>query len=212
MSALKSYSCSKCGAALVFEASQEILECPFCGTGFGSADFHGDELLDQAKSSLEQKAYAQAKEKYSAVLKVDPHCFDALLGLVLCEMGVPSVDSLENPNNIKNAKSPGIKTAIERARDNSGLRGAAYIDQIAELVLNAGKIKEAEASNSEVNDMDAKKVLKSASEENRFNKFPIVLHIVMAILFLASFPSFFLYLSSFNIFIASFDIISGLSS
>lgn len=63
MSVLKSYSCSKCGAALVFEASQEILECPFCGTGFGSADFHGDELLDQAKSSLEQKAYAQAKEK-----------------------------------------------------------------------------------------------------------------------------------------------------
>ena len=187
MSALKSYSCSKCGAALVFEASQEILECPFCGTGFGSADFHGDELLDQAKSSLEQKAYAQAKEKCNAVLKVDPHCFDALLGLVLCEMGVPSVDSLENPNNIKNAKSPGIKTAIERARDNSGLRGAAYIDQIAELVLNAGKIKEAEASNSEVNDMDAKKVLKSASEENRYNKVPIVLHIVMAILFLASF-------------------------
>ena len=165
MSVLKSYSCSKCGAALVFEASQEILECPFCGTG----------------------AYAQAKEKNNAVLKVDPHCFDALLGLVLCEMGVPSVDSLENPNNIKNAKSPGIKTAIERARDNSGLRGAAYIDQIAELVLSAGKIKEAEASNSEVNDMDAKKVLKSASEENRLNKVPIVLHIVMAILFLASF-------------------------
>ena len=50
MAGLKSYTCSKCAGVLVFECDQEYFDCPFCGTRFAALDFHGTEVMDQAKS------------------------------------------------------------------------------------------------------------------------------------------------------------------
>ena len=68
MAILKSYTCSKCAGVLNFDSDQEFFECPFCGTAFDVLDFHGDEVMEQAKSLLKNKSFDAAREKYKAVL------------------------------------------------------------------------------------------------------------------------------------------------
>ena len=96
MAVLKSYTCSKCAGVLLFDSDQEFFDCPFCGTKFNVVDFHGDEILEQAKASLEKKAFDAAKEKYRSVLENEPENFEALLGTVLCELRIKSIDELRD--------------------------------------------------------------------------------------------------------------------
>ena len=77
MAMLKSYTCSKCAGVLLFDSDQEFFDCPFCGTKFSAADFHGNEIMDQAKDCQRKRSFDAAKEKYYAVLENDPDNFDA---------------------------------------------------------------------------------------------------------------------------------------
>ena len=72
MAMLKSYTCSKCAGVLNFDSDQEFFECPFCGTAFDVLDFHGDEVMEQARSLLKNESFDAAREKYKAILKYDP--------------------------------------------------------------------------------------------------------------------------------------------
>ena len=72
MAMLKSYTCSKCAGVLLFDSDQEFFDCPFCGTKFSAADFHGNEIMDQAKDCQRKRSFDAAKEKYYAVLENDP--------------------------------------------------------------------------------------------------------------------------------------------
>ena len=52
---------------LLFDSDEEFFDCPFCGTKFSAVDFHGDEILDQAKDCLKKRAFDAAKDKYQFV-------------------------------------------------------------------------------------------------------------------------------------------------
>ena len=79
----------------MFDSDQEFFDCPFCGTKFDAIDFHQDEIVSQAEESLKEEAYSSAKEKYYSLLEKDPSDFEALKGLILCELKTPSLDSLK---------------------------------------------------------------------------------------------------------------------
>ncbi len=141
MSVVKSYTCSKCGAVLNFDSDREFFDCPFCGSKFNSGAFHSDELFSQAKAGLEQKAYELAKEKYQLILADDPHNFDALLGIVLCEAGVASVDGMEDPDNLQKADLDKVREAAGRAMNNSTVSEARFFELLSELAGKADEIK-----------------------------------------------------------------------
>ena len=101
MALLKSYTCSKCAGVLIFDSDQAYFDCPFCGTKFNVADFHGAELFSQASACLAQNDFIAAREKYKTVLDNEPDNFEALRGLVLSEAGLPSPEWLCNPINFK---------------------------------------------------------------------------------------------------------------
>lgn len=151
MPVLKSYTCSKCGAVLNFDSDQEFFDCPFCGSKFNSGAFHSDELFAQAKAGLEQKAYELAKEKYQLILTDDPHNFDSLLGIVLCESGVESVAEMEDPDNLKNADFDKVREATGRAMDNCTVDEAHFFELLQELADKAEEIKKAKNVKREVN-------------------------------------------------------------
>lgn len=101
MSLLKSYTCSKCAGVLMFDSDQEFFDCPFCGNRFDAVDFHEDEIMAQAGESLKEGAFSSAKEKFCSILEKDPSDFEALKGLILCDMKASDVESLESPDWIK---------------------------------------------------------------------------------------------------------------
>ena len=98
MAKLKSYTCSKCAGVLMFDSDQDFFECPFCGTAFNVVDFHADELLKQADECLAQSDFNTAKDKYGKILDNEPDNCRALLGMVLCEARVSSIEGLKDPD------------------------------------------------------------------------------------------------------------------
>ena len=112
MARLKSYTCSKCAGVLVFDGDQEYFDCPFCGTRFDILDFHGDEVMDQAKSLLKNKSFDAAREKYQAVLNYDPKNFEAHLGVVLCELNITSASCMEDPDSLPEYDVVKVRKAI----------------------------------------------------------------------------------------------------
>lgn len=134
MAVLKSYTCSKCAGVLLFDSDQEFFDCPFCGTKFNAVDFHGDEILDQAKDCLMKKSFDAAKDKYLTVLDNDSKNFDALLGLVLCELKISSAKELEDRNVLANSDLIAVKKALINAKRQLTKSEADYFDKIMDLI------------------------------------------------------------------------------
>lgn len=134
MAMLKSYTCSKCAGVLNFDSDQEFFECPFCGTAFDVLDFHGDEVIEQARSLLKNESFDAAREKYKAILKYDPKNFEANLGVVLCDLKVTSEDSLEFPDLLPEYDVVNVRKSILKAKRNTGKNGSSYFGKMYELI------------------------------------------------------------------------------
>lgn len=141
MALLKSYTCSKCAGVLIFDSDQAYFDCPFCGTKFNVADFHGAELFSQASACLAQNDFIAAREKYKTVLDNEPDNFEALRGLVLSEAGLPSPEWLCNPINFKKNNISSINKLIENAVAKTDGAEAAYFQKLSELVGMVNEIK-----------------------------------------------------------------------
>ncbi|MBR5943903.1 MAG: hypothetical protein IKZ94_03025, partial [Lachnospiraceae bacterium] len=134
MAVLKSYTCSKCAGVLLFDSDQEFFDCPFCGTKFNAVDFHGDEILVQAKGCLKKKSFDAAKDKFLTVLDNDPRNFDALLGIVLCELNVSSPEELKDRSVLVNRDLIPAKKAVINAKRQLPKNEADFFDKINDLI------------------------------------------------------------------------------
>ena len=134
MAVLKSYTCSKCAGVLLFDSDQEFFDCPFCGTKFNAVDFHGDEILDQAKDCLKKRAFDAAKDKYLIVLDNDSQNFDALLGIVFCELKISSAEELNDRSVLLNSDLIPAKKALINAKRQLPKDEADYFDKIMDLI------------------------------------------------------------------------------
>ena len=140
MKGLRSYSCLKCGGILNVDRGQELYDCPFCGTGFETVDFHRSDLMNQADDLLFHSDFRRAKEAYQDILSKQPGDFDALLGLVLCSGSITSVSKLENPVNLNKSDCAGMLKLLEDQAYNEG-SGAPYFAKLRELILLAEERK-----------------------------------------------------------------------
>ena len=134
MAKLKSYTCSKCAGILTFDSDQEFFDCPFCGNKYDIVDFHAGEVLDQARSLLEQKSFDAAKEKFGLVLDNDPHNFDALLGSVLCVLRLSSADELEDSSNLQGRDLTKAKKALTNTKRSSVGDKAVYFGKFISAI------------------------------------------------------------------------------
>ena len=140
MATLKSYTCTKCAGILMFDADQEILDCPFCGNRYDIAEFHADEVLDQANGCLKEGSFSAAKEKFGQILDNDPQNFDALLGTVLCLLKLDSPERLENFDNLSGGDLTEAKKAILKANRLSVNEKADYFSKMFSLIVSYEKI------------------------------------------------------------------------
>ena len=150
MAVLKSYTCSKCAGVLLFDSDQEFFDCPFCGTKFNAVDFHGDEISDQAKDCLKKRSFDAAKDKYLTVLDNDPQNFDALLGIVLCELNISSAEELKDRKVLVNSNLILAKKALISAKRSLPKSEADYFDKITDLINLHEKITRYEKRKTEL--------------------------------------------------------------
>lgn len=134
MAVLKSFTCSKCAGVLMFDSDQEFFECPFCGTGFDVVDFHADELLSQANECLSQSVFSAAKDKFGKLLEKDPCNKDALLGMILCEAKVTSIEGLKDYNFYSRCDLKAVRNAVDTAVKRAPEQAVPFFDKISDLV------------------------------------------------------------------------------
>ena len=150
MATLKSYTCTKCAGILMFDADQEILDCPFCGNRYDIVEFHADEVLDQANACLKEGSFSAAKEKFGQILDNDPQNFDALQGIVLCALKLDSPERLENSDNLAGGDLTEAKKAALRAKRLSVNKKADYFAKMYSLIVNYEKIVRFEKEKQEL--------------------------------------------------------------
>ena len=141
MSLLKSYTCSKCAGVLMFDYDQEFFDCPLCGNRFDAVDFHEDEIMAQAGESLKEGAFSSAKVKFCSILEKDPSDFEALKGLILCDMKASDIESLESPDAIDSTSISSLKNLITRLKRQAYLKDAEFFSHLINLIDLSDRLK-----------------------------------------------------------------------
>lgn len=79
----KNVICNKCGGQLTLDKEKKLYECRSCGVAYGASLFFGDPF-EKASEALKANDFTEADQRFSHILMMDPHAFDALLGRILC--------------------------------------------------------------------------------------------------------------------------------
>ena len=134
MAVLKSYTCSKCAGVLIFDSDQEFFDCPFCGNKFNVVDFHGDEILSQAKECLAKKSFDVASDKFNSMLENEPENFEALLGTILCELRIRSIKELSDRKVFEGRDLSKVKKLIINAKKQTPSGESKFFGKIMEII------------------------------------------------------------------------------
>jgi uncharacterized Zn finger protein (UPF0148 family) len=171
MSLLKSYTCSRCAGVLVFDYDQEFFDCPFCGTKFNAVDFHDDEIMTQAEESLKKEAFSSAKEKYDLILENEPSDFEALKGLILCEIKAASLESLNTPGIFDTVDIVSLKNLITRLKKQASIKDSAFFDQLLNLIDLSDRLKIYQNSINSLYDEDTRAEINKSFKDIESRKY-----------------------------------------
>ncbi len=173
MATLKSYTCSNCAGILMFDSDQEFFDCPFCGTKFIAVDFHDDEIKAQAEESLKKEAFSSAKEKYNLILENDPSNFEALKGLILCEIKAASLESLNTPGIFDSVDIVSLKNLITRLKKQASVKDSAFFDQLMKLIDLSDRLKIYQNSINSLNDENTREEINKSFDEIEARKYEV---------------------------------------
>lgn len=124
--------CIKCGGQLMMDKKRNLCECRFCGVAYGTSLFFG-EPNKRAKEALVKQEFSEADQRYSYMLMLDAHDFEALRGRVLCaaKWSSPRVESDISSFWVNNLRSR-VVYAIGKAREEDKPYFEKYIEMMDE--------------------------------------------------------------------------------
>lgn len=130
--------CIKCGGQLVMDDKRKLCECRSCGVAYGTSLFFG-EPNRKAKEALLKKEFNEADQRYSYMLMLDPHDFEALRGRVNCAAKWTCVNYNAEVTSfwVNNVRSR-VEYAYEKALDSD----KPYFVKYRELLEAYGKVLE----------------------------------------------------------------------
>lgn len=170
MSLLKSYTCSKCAGILMFDSDQAFFECPFCGNHFDEVDFHEDEIMAQAEESLEKEAFSSAKEKFNSILEKEPSDFEALKGLILCEIKTSSLESMKSPAIFDPVDIILLKNLILRVKKQASIKDSEFFSQFLILIDLSDRLKMYQNNIDALYSEDTREKVNNSLSDVRFRK------------------------------------------
>lgn len=181
----------------MFDSDQKLFDCPFCGNRFDAVDFHEDEIMSQAEESLKEGAFSSAKEKFNSILEKNPSDFEALKGLILCDIKASDLESLESPGIFDSSSVVSLKNIIARVKRQASTEDSEFFNRLLILIDLSCKLKMYQNSIDALYSDDTRaKVNKSfkeirarKAEESRFNHLGIPVTIIVCLGFLALYLS-----------------------
>lgn len=122
--------CIKCGGQLMMDKKRSLCECRSCGVAYGTSLFFGN-ANKKAKEALVNRDFSEADQRYSYMLMLDPHDFEALRGRVLCaaKWSSPKVESDISSFWVNNLRSR-VEYALENALDEDKPYFEKYIEMM----------------------------------------------------------------------------------
>ena len=182
MAKLKCYSCPECGSFLEVDRMNDTFDCPFCGTHFEAFDFHGEDLLEQAKTLLRKNDFRLAREKYEFLLSKNPERFEYLYGYACA---VSAYSSLERFKKLENYDDKLTRFFAEDPRYSNG----PYADYFAKYgeMFEISKRYEAIAPQQEAIKENAKEIIESVEKDKSFPS--LWFWIFSGVYLVAGFPS-----------------------
>ena len=117
MGVLKSNLCPTCGGLLDIDLDKQMYVCKFCGVSFDYEYFREENVKEVASKAIDREEYGSAKDAYDFMLAKDPHDFEALRGLFLCENEWTGMDKMFEDSDVHvSADDPALQNAIENCR------------------------------------------------------------------------------------------------
>ena len=139
MTILKSNLCKQCGGLLDIDVDRQVYICPFCGVTFDYEYFREDNIKEIARKSIVRREFGAAKDAFDFMLKKNPHDFDALLGLFLCQNRWQSIHPLTNADNVHFTENDKV---LKYAIDNALPADKEYFEKIREVAVVLEKYRE----------------------------------------------------------------------
>ena len=129
MAIVKSNLCKQCGGLLDIDLDRQVYICPFCGVTFDYEYFREDNVKELARKAMKRNEFGAAKDAYEFMLKKDPHDFEALRGLFLCDNRWRTIHSIANTDNIRFKADDKV---LANACDNCLPKDKFYFEKIKE--------------------------------------------------------------------------------
>lgn len=101
MAIIKSHLCKSCGGLLDIDLDRQLYICPFCGISYDYEYFREDNVLDIANRALNRGEFGSAKEAYEFALQKDPHNFESLRGIFLCNCKWKNMSPIAHSENVQ---------------------------------------------------------------------------------------------------------------
>ena len=116
MTIIKSHLCKSCGGLLDIDIDRQVYICPFCGITYDYEYFREENVLDIANRAMNRNEFGSAKEAFDFILQKDPHNFEALRGILLCNSKWQTMAPFLNSDKVfLKENDPTLLMAIENS-------------------------------------------------------------------------------------------------
>lgn len=130
----KNVICNKCGGQLVLDKEKNLYECRSCGVAYGASLFFGDPFKKAAKA-LKENDFEEAEQRYSYILMMDPHVFEALLGRILCAGQWKSINDISLTDEaVPEIRLDNIKGRADEAVMHVAEEDMSFMEDIRKLI------------------------------------------------------------------------------
>jgi len=164
MAVLKSNLCPTCGGLLDIDLDKQMYICAFCGVSFDYEYFREDNVKKIASKALLRSEYGSAKDAYNFVLAKDPHDFEALRGLFLCEVKWKDMDRMQSDSEVHvSADEPTLLNAINKCLPEH----KPYFEKVREALNELRHYRDLSSEAKHINDKKGttEKALNNIQEE-----------------------------------------------
>ena len=149
MAVLKSNLCPTCGGLLDIDLDKQMYICTFCGVSFDYEYFREDNVKEVASKALFRNEFGAAKDAYDFMLTKDPHDFEALRGLFLCENKWTDMKQMYKDSEVHvSSNEPTLLNAIDKCRPEH----KPYFEKVCEALNELHHYRDLTAEANNIND------------------------------------------------------------
>ena len=152
MEKINAHICPACAGRLNIDEDRKLYLCPFCGVTFDYEYFREDDVLDRGNINLSDGEFKAAAEAYKFILAKDPHCFEALRGLLFAAAGIRELKDLMEIGNVTKLNIEPGEDALKLALSDAEAEDRPFFEKMETILRDSGRINSLIEENEKLSD------------------------------------------------------------